>query len=672
MSGRWMVIIGTALLLCNTGYIVFIQLPNNQRIHQLEGQLVRERKAHKSDRRERDRREKLVERRLEELTRLEERLLTGSTRTPLVAKAARSLVEVPASSSVARQCSVQLCQNSSCCGFTHPMKECGGCDATHACHPGAECGGSIGAPGDAERRRPAMAADPPRVGRRAELGHDSARWCDTLVQRGFCAPFLEAYTQRFCNVSCRERRSAGALAAPRMDEQARAWMHQSVFDVRSRDPTTCANATQLAALEAREAEAERCTDLEDETRLATRGFFVARAVLGPPQLRALREHVASIPPEVRMLCGVAGVQPEECMWHKDASSAWIRPVVDWILERRERWLGSGLARRAELGMPLEPVSGELITINGWGLAANASCVFQSLLNEVLNEVLNEAAAKAGYAFIDPCLANYSCPSSARDATSFCWLRCAWRAVMTSVPTARIRALVEAARTDAACAHPPAGSRLGSFREDDDKADGSGFWDVPAPPLYSYRRLVSEMRVWLTKATGVPLCQGFHDWHMDGPGTHGRYHKAFVMISKGAPGGGEAPEGDAAIRRATNLRLVPASERYASNCRLGMVGQASGAWLDAHSCVAEMVPGDVLIFREDVWHRTQDVLHDRNALIVDILRFPLASSASDLRPEEVTSATTNMKRTEVFEGVLSHKDDWKEHERAGGGGASSDR
>ena len=72
----------------------------------------------------------------------------------------------------------------------------------------------------------------------------------------------------------------------------------------------------------------------------------------------------------------------------------------------------------------------------------------------------------------------------------------------------------------------------------------------------------------------------------------------------------------------------------------------------------MAPGDVLIFREDVWHRTQDVLHDRTALIVDIMRFPLPGSLAELKPEDVKSATTNMMRAEVFEGVLRHEDDWK--------------
>jgi len=37
------------------------------------------------------------------------------------------------------------------------------------------------------------------------------------------------------------------------------------------------------------------------------------------------------------------------------------------------------------------------------------------------------------------------------------------------------------------------------------------------------------------------------------------------------------------------------------------------------------PGDVVFFREDVYHRTQDALQQRVALIVDIMRLPLRST-----------------------------------------------
>ena len=44
--------------------------------------------------------------------------------------------------------------------------------------------------------------------------------------------------------------------------------------------------------------------------------------------------------------------------------------------------------------------------------------------------------------------------------------------------------------------------------------------------------------------------------------------------------------------------------------------------ERNSCDIPLLPGDAVFWREDVWHRTQDVQNDRLALILDVLRFPL--------------------------------------------------
>ena len=54
-------------------------------------------------------------------------------------------------------------------------------------------------------------------------------------------------------------------------------------------------------------------------------------------------------------------------------------------------------------------------------------------------------------------------------------------------------------------------------------------------------------------------------------------------------------------------------------------------LEGMACDVPLDPGDVLFFREDLFHRTQDVLHDRLALILDVWRTPLASGVR-YRPE----------------------------------------
>ena len=63
------------------------------------------------------------------------------------------------------------------------------------------------------------------------------------------------------------------------------------------------------------------------------------------------------------------------------------------------------------------------------------------------------------------------------------------------------------------------------------------------------------------------------------------------------------------------------------------GDVYSEWLqrmDQLSCVVHLDPGDVLLFREDVWHRTQDESLDRVALILDVLRFPLANFSKSTR------------------------------------------
>ena len=65
---------------------------------------------------------------------------------------------------------------------------------------------------------------------------------------------------------------------------------------------------------------------------------------------------------------------------------------------------------------------------------------------------------------------------------------------------------------------------------------------------------------------------------------------------------------------TNTRKEDARERFRR------MQEARG--FEAYSCAVPLSPGDAVFFREDTWHRTQDVLHDRVSLIIDVLRLPL--------------------------------------------------
>ena len=583
------------------------------------------------------------------------------------------------------QCNLHLCRTSSCCGFSDPMRECGGCNSSCVCRPGAACsersqGNPSGDAGATQAAQPIQSAQRTQAELVALTESAQAftpvagQGCEQLVEHGFClVARLASVLRRFCgDMVCAEERSSTSSRRPLPDSSAngRAWLQQSIFDTRSKNASWCASAAALASLEGVDGEgvdsSAKCGRMEDESELPQRGFYVARGVLSEAELEAIRAQIATIPQASRMLCGVAGVQPSECMVSSlDFEQGPWAPVNRWVRQTLARWMTSGLAQKAELGWPLTAAAGEVITINGWGLKQNVSCLFQSLFHAVSALPANGIAE---------CLANYSCPPKrSRDATSFCWLRCAWNAVSTRLPLERVRSIVAQGKLRASCEAPPRGSQLGSFVEDEPAEGlyGHRFFDVPAPRQYSYRRVVSEMRTWLTKVTGEPLCQGYHDWHMDGPHTYGRSHKMFVMISKSKSGTGahaySTPQTSSSqsaaerrhMRQHTNLRLLPVMLRYAHNCELELGSRGTGVWpqLDAHSCVAEMEPGDVLFFREDVWHRTQDALYDRNALIVDIHRFPMASAARELSEASVTSAVTNKKGAELFQGVLNDGTAW---------------
>ena len=59
----------------------------------------------------------------------------------------------------------------------------------------------------------------------------------------------------------------------------------------------------------------------------------------------------------------------------------------------------------------------------------------------------------------------------------------------------------------------------------------------------------------------------------------------------------------------------------------------------------MQPGDAIFFREDVWHRTQDTLVDRLALIVDIYRVPLRTAPRDTHIDKGSSIVESARANE---------------------------
>jgi len=74
------------------------------------------------------------------------------------------------------------------------------------------------------------------------------------------------------------------------------------------------------------------------------------------------------------------------------------------------------------------------------------------------------------------------------------------------------------------------------------------------------------------------------------------------------------------------------------------------------CSTVMRPGDVLFFREDVFHKTQDTLTDRVSLILDIFRVPLRTTPRGKHIEKGSAVVSSARSNE--------EDAWTKHIKHG--------
>ena len=550
----------------------------------------------------------------------------------------------------------------------NPQRECGTCSSDSACNPAASdyseqciastavdesCATTAGAVDDEETEDSSLRQSPLALSVLDEC------MCRGLVAHGMCdasarvtlsvdRKALRRIFLRFCDSAalCINATASSAPAAAGAAGAAfgglRRLPQRGIYDARANDADLCEDEAGLADLAKRAN--ELCTDgLEDEARLADRGFFVVRNVIPADERKRMAEFVRSIPTPSRLLCGTASVQPAACMLTRGSLvtlNGRVRetsPFVGTLRFIREalldRWLASPLHRSAALGWPLEITGGEFIAIHAWRFAVNASCLMQALLDEA--SASHPDAQRT-------CLDASHCLPGEIDARSYCWLRCTWKLVQHALPAERVRALLADAELGAPtssseavrayCTPRREGAALGDFRENAplEPWDSQSFWRGQSQAhaeIKSHRELVRGMGAWLTNLSSLPVHMGYHDWHMDGPHDFGRVHKAFLMVDKHVRTESAAAAAD--DRQATNIVLMPASTRYAHNCALHAAlaetgeGRAHNATLEAlheqFGCAVALDPGDLLFFREDVWHRTQDTRRDRLALILDVAR-----------------------------------------------------
>ena len=377
---------------------------------------------------------------------------------------------------------------------------------------------------------------------------------------------------------------------------------------------------------------EACDEgLEDESRVRDRGYFVVRNFVPPEELTLLKKFVYDLPPATRLLCGASDVQPWDCMMIYEEFQQKFPITGKKMLDLMQRWMDSGFNEVADLGFPLQPTGLEFVKINKWEFTHNASCVLSDVVT---------AARK----YVDRVCIN-SCPKAERNGKSSdanCWAKCTFQAIVSRMPDRAIRNVLNRAKRKRAKCKLPYPLLDGPIEY---VMGGNNWFNFDE---YGSSRLWSNLKAHLTKVSHTSIYQGWHDWHTDGPAQYGRFHKIFLMVDK-ENDGMDANE----ARRTTNVKLIPAESLYthsqcfeafsqdedtlrrsifAKNWQSGKTDWENTRqhWGLNHrwngfeelSCEIPLNPGDMLFFREDVFHRTQDMELNRLSMIMDVLRFPL--------------------------------------------------
>lgn len=397
------------------------------------------------------------------------------------------------------------------------VEECGGCNTDRGCHAGAP-----GYARDVKQEAAAGNSCAPRAG---------AALCWNLAHKGFCDSH-PVHMQKNCAGSCDDACTAADVDGTSKHASSSWWTDQHSL-------ARHAAAPKLPAGLGRRQESW-CGILEDESRVADRGYFVARGVVPADELQRMYESVRELGEPTRYLCAASNVQPAACRSNFDELSEAYPQMGEYVRQLLSRWRSSGFAERAGLGTPLEPVGSEFLSTNRWKMRHNSTCVLAAVF---------DAAAP----YSTECAA--ACPSAADSGAeaslSPCWLNCMFAAVMWRLPRADLVAAVRHVESSPVC----------------DEASIARYSVLQGPTEYVMgdKSWAGTLRAWITFLTNVTTYQGWHDWHVDGAAKSssgaeiGRYHKVFVMVHKAgaaakAHASGEEPEAWARTR--TNLRLVP--------------------------------------------------------------------------------------------------------------------
>ena len=524
--------------------------------------------------------------------------------------------------------------------------ECGACEGSHYRCKGRRTSKQARQPPVATQLKPQVQARTPfsPAAITEALGRTASEHCNELAQRGMCDTKLtdrevRAVMLKFCAAACLRRE---VVISNDDLQHHRQWARLSLFDYRRFDATQCARRSRiLAALRPH----TRCADLEDFSRLRDRGWAIRRNFVPPRELKRMAERVADIKEPSRSMCGASGYQPAPCFLSA-IDGGWegkfphfFRKLTDML----QGWISSGFNEEAHLGWPLHVRGGEFVKISPWRRPQPATCLFRALFIHSASQPdrkRDQCLASDCKRLVDPELESQY---PELDPKVMCRFRCEWLAV-TRLSRQEIKQVVKHPDCNAPMGRSLSWLKRFTFAESPD-AEPQQWTEgtMPSPDI-------TEMHGWLRLTLNdSSVFSGYHGYHQDGPHEIGRFHKVFVMVEKNRTT--ERREDTSATL--TNLMAVNAQTRYMVNCELEDEDWA----MEKFECRPRLYPGDILFFREDVWHSTQDTALDRISLILDVWRMPLRTTPTSFI-EKGSKAAVSERQNEASGYIknLFHKDD----------------
>lgn len=229
---------------------------------------------------------------------------------------------------------------------------------------------------------PAQSAAPDRaVASSSARDHKANAHCKALVHVGMCSE-LDAFDypvrrdmEKFCGAGICDGDAERASLEAEEQKHHEHWRRMSLHDILRDDRSLC-----LAGEQRRMLVETRCADLEDDARLADRGWFLRRGMVPQSELDAMVDLLyTNVEEPVRSSCGASNVHPGECFFPPDDVAKRAPTFTRRLRGMVGEWISRGFHERASLGWPLRLQHQEFIAINPWARKdTSPTCIFRAL------------------------------------------------------------------------------------------------------------------------------------------------------------------------------------------------------------------------------------------------------------------------------------------------------